>query len=238
MVEAKYAMMITLSRVRVIAIAIAATVMSQSVPAAEGEWMAYGADARSTKYSPLSQINAENAKSLQVVWRWSSPDNEIVKAEPGLHLNLFEGTPVMLDGNLYVATGLHQAASIDARTGKTRWVYDPGLYHRGIPQRTGFIHRGVALWPQGRRVFLATGDGYLTALNIANGRPVDDFGTRGSVDLLQGIRRPAERFQLGVNSPPIVVGEVVVVGSFVQDGWRTMRGHPETCAATAHALGS
>lgn len=213
-------------RVRVIAVAVAATLMAQHLPAAQGEWTAYGADARNTKYSPLFEINARNVNGLQIVWRWSSPDNEIVKAEPRLHLNLFEGTPVMLDGNLYVATGLHQAASIDARTGKTRWVYDPGIYQRGIPQRLGFIHRGLALWREGRRVFLATGDGYLTALNIEDGKPVDGFGTRGSVDLLEGVRRPVERFQFGVNSPPIIVGEVVVVGSFVQDGWRTMQAPP------------
>ncbi len=45
----------------------------------------------------------------------------------------------MLDGNLYVATGLHQVASIDAGTGKTRWVYDPGIYKRGTPQRLGAL---------------------------------------------------------------------------------------------------
>lgn len=197
-----------------------------SVPISNTEWTAYGSDSRNTKYSSLSEINAENAKSLQVAWRWSSPDNEIVKTEPRLHLNLFEGTPVMLDGNLYVATGLHQVASIDARTGKTRWVYDPGIYKRGTPQRLGFVHRGVALWRQGGRVFLASGDGYLTALDITTGVPIDDFGERGRVDLLEGIRRPVERFQLGVNSPPIVIRGIVVVGSFVQDGWRTMQGPP------------
>ena len=87
----------------------------------------------------------------------------------GLHLNLFEGTPVAFDGNLFVATGLHQVASIDAGTGKTRWVYDPGIYKRGTPQRLGFVHRGVALWRPGGRVFLASGDGYLTALDIESG---------------------------------------------------------------------
>ena len=212
-------------RACVIAFAVAATLLTPHVAAAEGEWTSYGADARNTKYSSLREINAENARSLRIVWRWSSPDNEIVN-NPKLHLNLFEGTPVVWDGSLYVATGLHQAARIDARTGKTRWVYDPGIYRRGMPQRTGFVHRGVALWREGRRVFLASGDGYLTALDLASGKPVADFGTHGSVDLLDGIRRPVERFQFGVNSPPIVVGEVVVVGSFVQDGWRTKQGPP------------
>src|SRR5262245_57123704 len=67
------------------------------------EWKAYGADARNTKYAPLSEINAENATKLRIAWRWSSPDNDIVKqatAGKTPYLNLFEGTPVTLDGNL------------------------------------------------------------------------------------------------------------------------------------------
>lgn len=196
-----------------------------TTPDAQHEWSTYGADTRNTKFSSLSEIDARNVKDLKVVWRWSSPDNEIVKANPRLHLNLFEGTPVIFGGNLYVATGLHQAASIDARTGKTRWVFDPGIYERGIPP-IGFVHRGVTLWPEGRRVFLATGDGFLHALDIASGQPVPEFGTRGSVDLLRDFRRPAERFQVGVNSPPLLVGDVLVVGSFVRDGWRNMQGPP------------
>jgi quinoprotein glucose dehydrogenase len=207
----------------------AAVVVMQSAqvrPTGEMDWTAYGADTRNTKYSPLTQIDAVNAKGLRVAWRWASPDNAIVSAQPGLHVNLFEGTPVVLDGNLYVATGLHQVASIDARTGSTRWVYDPGIYKRGTPQRLGFVHRGVALWQPGGRVFLASGDGYLTALDITTGKPIAGFGERGSVDLLEGLRRPVERFQFGVNSPPVVVRDVVVVGSFVQDGWRTMQGPP------------
>jgi quinoprotein glucose dehydrogenase len=201
------------------------TVVAQHAPATPGEWMSYGGDARNMKYSSLSDIDASNARNLRIAWRWTSPDNEIAKAL-GRHLNLFEATPVAFDGSLYVATGLHQVASIDAETGKTRWVYDPGIYKRGTPQRTGFVHRGVALWRRGGRVFLASGEGYLTALDIATGKPIDDFGRQGSVDLLESLRRPAQRFQFGVNSPPIVVGDVVVVGSFVQDGWRTMEGVP------------
>ena len=201
-------------------------VAAQHTSRTTGEWTAYGADARNAKYSPLSDIDASNARDLKIAWRWSSPDNEIAKSRPDLFLNLFEGTPVAFDGSLYVSTGLNQVARIDGNTGETRWVYDPEIYKRGTPQRTGFVHRGVAVWRPGGRLFLASGDAYLTALDIATGKPIGDFGQQGSVDLLDGLRRPAQRFQFGVNSPPIVVGVVVVVGSFVQDGWRTMQGVP------------
>ena len=159
-------------------------------------------DTRNTEYSALSTITAENAGTLRTIWRWSSPDNEIAKAHPNVHLNLFQGTPVLFDGNLFVATGLHQVASIDAGTGKTRWVYDPAIYRMGTPQRVGFVHRGVAVWQAGRRVFLASGDAYLTALDTASGTPVAEFGQNGRVDLLEGLRRPAARFEFGTNSPP------------------------------------
>ncbi len=78
----------------------------------------------------------------------------------------------------------------------------------------------------GRRIFLATGDAYLIALDAATGRPVETFGERGRVDLTKGLRRPVERFVYGVNSPTLVIGDVVVVGSFVSDGWLMREGAP------------
>ncbi len=36
------------------------------------EWRDYAGDARGLKYSPLSQINKNNVKDLQVAWRWAS----------------------------------------------------------------------------------------------------------------------------------------------------------------------
>ena len=57
--------------------------LAQHASRTTGEWTAYGGDARNTKYSSLSDIDASNARDLQIAWRWSSPDNEIAKARPG-----------------------------------------------------------------------------------------------------------------------------------------------------------
>lgn len=193
-----------------------------------GDWPTYAGDLRSTKYSSLDLINAANFGDLQIVWRWRSPDSEIVKQNPSLHLNLFEATPLEIDGVLFVVTNLHQIAAIDAKTGITRWVYDPGVYRRGVPERTGFLHRGVAAWgpPGARRIFAGTGDGYLIALDAESGALITAFGKGGRIDLTQGLRRPVERILYGVNSPPLVIGDVVVVGSFVSDGWSTKEAPP------------
>jgi len=88
--------------------------------AANGDWPVYAADLRSTKYSTLDLINPTNVRDLRIVWRWKSPDIDIVKQNPSLHLNLFEATPLAIDGVLYVITNLHQIAAIDAATGTTR----------------------------------------------------------------------------------------------------------------------
>jgi quinoprotein glucose dehydrogenase len=201
---------------------------SPATPASSDDWPAYAHDLRSTKYSPLALIDKESFAKLRIAWRWRSPDNDIVQKNASLHLNLFEGTPLMIDGVLYVSTGLNQIAAIDAATGRTRWIYDPGIYKVGVPKRLGFVHRGVAMWgPRGkRRVLMATGDGYLIALDADTGRLAEGFGERGRVDLTKGLRRPVERFVYGVNSPPIVIGDVVIVGSFVSDGWLMREGAP------------
>ncbi len=45
--------------------------ISAVVSAQTTEWRSYGADVEGTKYSPLEQINAENFRDLEVVWRQS-----------------------------------------------------------------------------------------------------------------------------------------------------------------------
>ncbi|MDE0300148.1 MAG: hypothetical protein OXN17_16050 [Candidatus Poribacteria bacterium] len=109
-----------------------------------GEWRGYGSDKWSTKYLPLGQINKDNVKELRVVWRWNSPDNELVQSNPDLWTMVYGATPLMLGGVIYTSTSLNQVAAIHAITGETIWVYDPNTYKDGTPANTGFVHRGVA----------------------------------------------------------------------------------------------
>ncbi len=135
----------------------------------------------------------------------------------------FEATPLMIDGVLYTSTSGSQAAAIDAETGETLWVYDPRSWASGRPPNNGFLHRGVAAWSDGPggplRLFLATGDARLIALDAATGRPVNGFGAGGTVDLRAGIPRlDGTTIQYGMTSPPAICGDVVIVGSSIHDG--------------------
>lgn len=182
------------------------------------EWPHYARDSRASKYSPASQIDKTNVRQLQEVWRWESPSNALASS-PELRQNVFSATPLMVNGTLYVSTPLSQVAAIDARSGETRWVFDPKSYEHGRPTNGGFIHRGVEYWTDGEiaRIFIATGSFELFSIDPATGQADEGFGESGRVNLLEGLGRPVDRRSISVNSPPVVCRDTVVVGSIVFD---------------------
>jgi quinoprotein glucose dehydrogenase len=112
--------------------------------------------------------------------------------------------------------------ALDSVTGQQRWAFDAK-----VPRNMGygdFASRGVSWWQSGdeRRIFVATIDARLIALDARSGQPVQGFGTSGAVDLRQGLRIAPEGFaDYQVTSPPAVVGDTIVVGSAIQDGAKT-----------------
>src|SRR5437763_11842801 len=68
-----------------------------------GEWPAYAADIRGTRYSPLDQINASNFNKLEIAWRFKT-DNLGTRPEYKL-----EGTPLMVKGVLYTTAGTRRS---------------------------------------------------------------------------------------------------------------------------------
>ena len=198
---------------------VTVTAFAQS-GAPDGEWISYGGDKASTKYSSLDQITPENFSDLEAAWVWESPDLALREAEsiripPGA----FESTPLVVDGVLFTSTGYSQVAAIDAATGEKLWVYNPDSWKDGRPANLGFIHRGVSYWKDGdeERIIIATGNSKLITLNPKTGEPYTDFGDNGKVDLLQGLNVPARVGTHQVNSPPIICNDVIVVGNVIFD---------------------
>src|SRR5215216_7456182 len=86
--------------------------------ATNGEWRYYGGDAGNTKYSPLDQINASNAKDLAIAWRWKA---ENFGPLPDYN---WEVTPLMVGGILYFTAGSRRdVVAVDGATGETLWMY-------------------------------------------------------------------------------------------------------------------
>ena len=140
----------------------------------------------------------------------------------------YKVTPLMVGGTLYVNTPASVGAAYDARTGALKWVYNPKSYEAGTTTMSlRWNQRGVAYWRDPspspgagggeERIFWGTGDGYLVGVDAKTGRPIPAFGTDGKVDLMEGLPR-AKRGQrdylnaltYSVQSPPIVVGDLVI----------------------------
>jgi quinoprotein glucose dehydrogenase len=216
----------TISSTFALALAALAASGARAAETRSSDWPYYGADAGSTKYSPLAQIDAGNVQSLQVAWTWNSPDDALVasaatRERPGF----FKPTPIMIGGTLYVSTSFSQVAAIDAASGATKWTFDPQAYASGRrPANSGWQSRGVAYWSgrvDGRtehRILIATGIGELIAIAADTGTVVKSFGKEGRVDLQAAlIRKEEDRRLIGFNAPPMIVGDVVVLGCTVFD---------------------
>ncbi|MYJ75027.1 MAG: PQQ-binding-like beta-propeller repeat protein, partial [Gammaproteobacteria bacterium] len=101
---------------------------------ASGEWRHHGGDHASTKYSPLSQIDAGNFSKLEVAWRWKSADQDLPYGDGGrYYTGDYRATPLMIGGRVYAVTSHGQVAALDPATGQQLWLYDPKSYAKGQP---------------------------------------------------------------------------------------------------------
>src|ERR1700733_5580560 len=199
-------------------VALVLSLSARPAPAPPQDWPVYAADQAATHFSPLTDIDRTTVSHLQIAWEWKTGD-ETVTAPAGTRPGSFEDTPLMIGDTLYVVTPFNRVAALDAETGATRWTYDPQAYVDGQPPNgTGFVHRGVAAWRDGSalRIFLNS-RAKLICLDAATGKPVDTFGTHGSIDLTQGLRWPVDPTRYTNTSPPVVYQDLVILGNGVGD---------------------
>ncbi|HST21759.1 MAG TPA: PQQ-binding-like beta-propeller repeat protein, partial [Blastocatellia bacterium] len=201
--------------VLVICFLVNASVKTIAVSKTDGDWPAYGRDGGGTRYSPLGQINRDNVKNLKVAWEYRTgaakeKGNSASKAA-------FEATPILVDGTLYLSTPFNRVIALDPETGKEKWTYDPKVdLTKGYSEVTS---RGVSTWVDRnarRRIYVATIDARLIALDGASGELCKDFGQDGQVDLTRDVRL-VDRGDYQVTSPPAVIGDLLIVGSTLGD---------------------
>ena len=185
------------------------------------EWPTYGGDAGGMKYSSLADITPKNVKRLTQAWRWSTGDAANPPADSGrpARPGSFQATPLMINDTLYLPTPLNVVVALDANNGKEYWRFDPGAYRVGQPSNgTGLVHRGVAAWTDGRtrRIFINS-RWRLIALDASTGMPITAFGTNGEIDLTAQLGRAVNRRHYTNTSPPVVWGDLVILGNGVGD---------------------
>ena len=202
----------------IVALVLAALACDRESGDATG-WPFVGSDQAHTKYSEAEEITAANVGELEIAWMWEPKETplEDYGTEPGL----FQSTPVLVDGILYLSTMYTRVAALDAETGAELWTFDPKAYEGGPVGAgpTGFKHRGIAYWSDGdeARIFLNSRD-RLYAIDAATGELDEDFGEAGSILLTEGHGREVSRFEFDQTSPPVVFEDLVIVGSRVPDG--------------------
>ena len=120
----------------------AATLVRGNKP---GEWRYWGADAWSSRYSALDQINAANFDSLQVAWQWNAGvlrRRRVLSHDAALRERA-SSSPSRPRGA--------KPSPIDPATGTTLWQWglDEGIRWQKAPRQ--FAGRGLAYWTDGHQ---------------------------------------------------------------------------------------
>lgn len=188
----------------------------------DGEWHQYGRTQYGQRFSPLDQITPANVNSLKVAWQYQTGD---VKLPDDVTETTYQVTPLKIGDTLYLCTPHNWAIAIDAATGREKWKFDPNA---GLnPDRQHQTCRGVTYWSDpdlsadatcATRVYLPTSDARLIALDARNGAVCESFADRGALNLGQGMRYDPAGFYYST-SPPVAVGDRIIVGGAVNDNY-------------------
>ena len=162
------------------------------------DWPTHGFDYAETRFSPLSQISADNVEKLGLAWSYN------LGSERGV-----EATPLVVDGVMYVTASWSIVHALDAKTGKKLWTYDPE-----VPGEAGsrgccdVVNRGVAV--HFGNVYVASYDGRLIALDAKTGEKVWETNTLPDNDMSYTI----------TGAPRVVNGNVIIGNGGAEFGVR------------------
>src|SRR5258706_1400549 len=158
-------------------------------------WAIYKADANSSSYSPLDQINVSNVSQLQPAWTYAIKDMPQGSRPASSQCN-----PIIVDGVLYATSAKQWAYAVNAGTGKQLWSFDPFNGAEG-----GGVSRGVTYWENGDDKLILFGAGNdLVALDAHTGKPIVTFGENGKVNLNVGVRDDPKAISVLLTTPGIV----------------------------------
>ena len=160
------------------------------------DWRQYLGGSDSSQYSSLKQINKINVGQLEIVWAYSTGDN-----------NQYLFNPIVIDGVMYVQAKNNSLVALDATTGKEIWAHS----------FTGPVTtRGINYWEskdRGDRRLFTTNAGFLTAINAGTGKTIESFGDNGRVDARSGLndRDWSDSPPIQTNNPGRIFEDVIIL---------------------------
>ncbi|MSR13706.1 MAG: PQQ-dependent dehydrogenase, methanol/ethanol family [Gammaproteobacteria bacterium] len=124
-------------------------------------WLSFGRTYSEQRFSPLTAINVDNVKQLGLDWLLELPGERSLLS-----------TPLVVDGMMYFTASYSVIYAVDLRSRQIAWTYDPKVLDAAGERARIFwdSNRGVAYWKG--KVFVATGDGRLLAVDAKTGKQV------------------------------------------------------------------
>ena len=174
-------------------------------------------------HSAATHVTPDNVRELRPAWTHRNGDMAAPEGQPSSVSA--QATPILLPpdagGHLVYCTPFNRVIALDPATGRERWSHDPQVPRTSArPYRCRGVAYAEVPEPDSRgacrhRIFSATNDRRLLALDARDGRPCQQFGAHGTVTLVEHERDGLER--VGTSSAPVAANGVVVVGSSVID---------------------
>nr|WP_233161935.1 pyrroloquinoline quinone-dependent dehydrogenase [Enterobacter hormaechei] len=195
-------------------------------------WDSFHGQLNAQKYSPLTQITADNVSKLTKVWEFHTGDVSDGKGDTPA--TVWSATPIFANDTLYIGTPFDRLIALDPDTGKEKWHYDTKSSRKALTQPV-LKNRGVSYWQAKnpvkgeacqKMVYMGTVDGKLFALDADSGKPCSGFADNGVLDLNQWNTVNA-KYPLSVLQPPTVVGNHLLVGWAGKD-WAYAEAPPGT----------
>ncbi|MFT0702154.1 pyrroloquinoline quinone-dependent dehydrogenase [Enterobacter hormaechei] len=195
-------------------------------------WDSFHGQLNAQKYSPLTQITADNVSKLTKVWEFHTGDVSDGKGDTPA--TVWSATPIFANDTLYIGTPFDRLIALDPGTGKEKWHYDTKSSRKALTQPV-LKNRGVSYWQAKnpvkgeacqKMVYMGTVDGKLFALDADSGKPCSGFADNGVLDLNQWNTVNA-KYPLSVLQPPTVVGNHLLVGWAGKD-WAYAEAPPGT----------
>jgi quinohemoprotein ethanol dehydrogenase len=186
----------------------AANVTAKRLARAEkepGQWMTYGGTYSEQRFSALKKIDSRNVSKLGLEWFGDYETNQDQ-----------HGSPLYVDGVIYVSTARNVVHAFDARTGKQLWKYNPMIQGVRLRYNVGLVNRGIAAW--NGKIIMGTLDARLIAIDAGTGKEAWSVDT---VPDRLGLGEMGKHYAITM-APRAAKGKVFIGGSggeFGVRGW-------------------
>ncbi len=188
-------------------------VSAQERPRGTTDWPSANYASSANRYSPLTQITAENVGTLERAWSFHLKPDDYT----GLPREQ-EAIPLVIANTMYLGSPYGAIIALDATTGAEKWQFQ--LPENDLPSK-----RGIAYWPgdadHPASIIFGVLSGGMYSIRASDGALNTSFGENGIVNL-----RTAEVMQTGMNdgysllTAPSIYRNLIITGAGTGEGMR------------------